>query len=370
MTMRVLYYGAPECTDTTLKRLLVVAREIAFMDRPSVMLSKTTGTVGRVTQMRYIRPLDPKTGIAISAHAPYSEAVPIFREYLARDWQDARFREAVLDGLRNDAFAERMLHLDARYNGLTGRQIREALLADPDLRAPVLPPLTHESLFKIDTPHARIETLGNIVTEASIEISGGVVGASESGCVPITDSKTLAELLAIRGAGSPAARESGMHAILGAEIARAVLPDHVLAQMTFKDILEYRAASREAYDAWLSEVDQLAVRLEDLTGDDLHEEVKQIVMSVTPQITAYRRELASVRDRMLGDLVSSAPSWSVPAVLLHYVGGLSLVGSLVTALGSAGLKAAATHYTGKRQAKRAHGVSYLLGLVDDTKAIT
>jgi hypothetical protein len=84
--MRVLYYGDTACSDTTLKRLLVVAREIAFMDRPSVKLSETSGTVGRATGARYIKPLDPKTGIVLSAYAPYNEAVPIFREYLQRDW--------------------------------------------------------------------------------------------------------------------------------------------------------------------------------------------------------------------------------------------------------------------------------------------
>ena len=147
--MKVLYYGGTFCTDATLKRLPVVAQEITFVDRPSVKLSETSGTVGIPTEARRIEPLDPKCGVVISAHAPYANAVPMYQQYLKRDWQNAAFRHAVLDGLNDSAFAGRVLALDGNYGDATGQQIRDALLADSALRAPDLPALRRDH----DAPH-------------------------------------------------------------------------------------------------------------------------------------------------------------------------------------------------------------------------
>jgi hypothetical protein len=101
--MKVLYYGGTFCSEETLKRLLVVAKEIAFIDRPSIKLSATSGTVGVETLARRLAPFDPKTGIVISAHAPYDQAVPVFHEYLKRDWANPQFRQAVLDAARRSS---------------------------------------------------------------------------------------------------------------------------------------------------------------------------------------------------------------------------------------------------------------------------
>jgi hypothetical protein len=366
--MKLLYYGATFCNNETLKRLLVVAKEIAFIDRPSVKLSERSGTVGVPTFARTIEPLDSKTGIVISAHAPYNQAVPVFHEYLKRDWLSPRFRRAVLDGLSKPDFADRVIQLDANYGDATGRQIRDALLADQALRAPVLPALEHRNLYKIDTPEARIETFGALVTEASIMVSGGVVGAGETGCSPITDDETLAGLFAIRGATKPDGGDGGALAILGDEIARAVLPDWVLAQLSIGDILDYRAKTKDSYDAWLGELDALVVSLEETKGEDLQAEAKRLVRaSVAPKIAEYKREMASVRDSMFAGVVSSAPSWILPAVAVYTAAGP--VVALIGALTQAGLTAGANYYAGKRKVRRDHAVSYLLRLVEEKKPL-
>jgi hypothetical protein len=366
--MKLLYYGGTFCNEETFKRLLVVAKEIAFIDRPSVKLSETSGTVGTPTFARRIAPVEPKTGIVISAHAPYKQAVPVFHEYVKRDWLSPRFRCAVLDGLSKPDFADRVIQLEGNYGSATGRQIRDALVADQALRAPVLPALEHSNLFQIDTPEARLETFGALVAEASIMVSGGVVGAGETGCAPITDDETLAELFAIRGASNPDGGDGSALAILGDEIARAVLPDWLLAQLSIGDILDYRAKTRDAYDAWLSELDALVVSLEETKGEDLHAEARKLVQaSVAPKIAGYKREMASVRDNLFGGIISSAPSWVVPAVLLYTAAGPVI--ALIGALTQAGLTAGANYYNARRKVRRDHAVSYLLRLVDDKRPL-
>ena len=52
--MRVLYSGGTICSIETLKRLVLLADEIAFMDRPSVAFGNF-GTVGRDSEFRQFR---------------------------------------------------------------------------------------------------------------------------------------------------------------------------------------------------------------------------------------------------------------------------------------------------------------------------
>ncbi len=257
-----------------------MAQEIAFIDRPSVKLSETSGTVGVPTEARRIAPLDPKYGIAISAHAPYEKAVPMYQQYLTRDWQSTAFRRAVLEGLYNPAFAGRVLSLDGNYGDATGQQIRDALLAAPALRAPDLTALDHRTMFKIDTPEARIETFGSLVSDASIMVSGALVGASDTRCAPITDDETLAALFAVRCAEVPGdSGQSAALAVLGDEIARSVLPDWVLAQLSIGDILEYRAKTKDAYSAWLADLDVLVTSLEEVQAENYKEEASKLIRS-------------------------------------------------------------------------------------------
>lgn len=199
-------------------------------------------------------------------------------------------------------------------------------------------------------------------------VTGGVVGAAEADCSPITDDETLAALFAIRGMPKPDGGDGGALATLGDEVARAVLPDWVLAQLSIGDILDYRAKTKDAYDAWLGELNTLVASLEDTTSEDLQAEAKKVVAaSVTPKIAEYKREMASVRDNMFAGLVSSAPSWILPAVALHIAAGP--IAALIGALTQAGLTTGASYYVGKRKARRDHAVSYLLRLVEEKKPL-
>lgn len=106
-----------------------------------------------------------------------------------------------------------------------------------------------------------------------------------------------------------------------------------------------------------------------MKAENYQEEAKKLIRSsVNPKITEYKRAMASVRDGMFGGLLSSAPSWAVPAVVVAYLVG-GPVAALISGLAQAGLTAGVTYYNGKRKAGRDHAVSYLLRLVDEKKPL-
>src|SRR5690242_5553351 len=99
--MKLLFTGEMLCSIDTLRRLLLVAEEIAFLDRPSVNLGNG-GTIGMQSPWRQVR-MPEDSPVKISVHAPppgmdekkYASAI-------AEDLSNPRFIAAVFDGLRTD----------------------------------------------------------------------------------------------------------------------------------------------------------------------------------------------------------------------------------------------------------------------------
>jgi hypothetical protein len=118
--MRIVYSGGTICDLQTLKRLVLIADEIGFMDRPSVTF-KGWGTVGSQSEIRQIKMDDAP--IKISVHAPPSGPVnQLYQNYIAADLNNVHFVETFLEGLKNDiAFQELFVQLKANYGQGTGQ---------------------------------------------------------------------------------------------------------------------------------------------------------------------------------------------------------------------------------------------------------
>lgn len=130
--MRVVYSGGTICSFETLQRLVLLADEIAFMDRSSVTFG-SFGTIGRESEFRRFN--TGETPIKFSVFSPPSgPASTLYRQYVEADLKNPEFIRTILYGLRADAiFQGRLISPDGNYGWGTGRQIVAALLSDPTL---------------------------------------------------------------------------------------------------------------------------------------------------------------------------------------------------------------------------------------------
>jgi hypothetical protein len=361
--MRVMYYGDTFCSEATLKRLLVIAREIAFLDRPSIALGHW-GTVGRPTLARQFEPLEPEVGVSLSAHSPPTrQAGRIFKDYIDKDLRNPRFRAHVLRGLKEPDFASRMMQFDGKYKNATGRQIVDALLSDQSLST-VHDTSPFNRTYEIDSEEGRRDTFDTIVVEASIQVTCGLVGAEEADCSPLTDSRVLDELWSIRMGDAAYLGAERQVTMIGSEIARAVLPDHLIDQLTIADILSYRTKAKDAYDAWLTELEAQVETLEMADANEIPKVITKIAQqNARPRALEYKRSLESVRDDLFGDAIKSIPKWSVPAILMAHLGGAAAIIGFVGSLTGAGIDTAVNYFKSKRGARRKHAVSYLVDVV-------
>lgn len=366
--MKLLYVGAPACDIPTLKRLVVVGEDICFTDRPSVTFGNRGefGTVGLASPMRQLNTTGEPVTVRVY-EPPSGPARALYQPLLEADLGNPEFIDCVLDGLRNsDAFATKLLQLNADYGyGKTGAQIRDAVVR---AGRPTAPFDLRQSgdMFDIDTSEGLHETLKMLLIECSIDATVALVVAQQADAYPIADDPYMARLIGLRTSTESYKTGPGMTApLLGLEFTKSVLPDELLQQLSFPDIMAYRRKAKEPYDAWNAELNRVAAELDDLSAATPDRIQRLIASDLTPKVTEYRSEMQTIRDSLFGGLVKSITHWEVPSLLIAHVSGQDIATGLAT-FAAAALAGAARpvvdYMLGIRRVNRSHAVSYLLGL--------
>ena len=372
--MRVLYSGQSGCDFEILKRLTLLADEIGFIDYPAVMFG-SWGMVGHDSFYRQVAN-EPDDPVQISVHsAPEGPPSVLLRRYLEPDVRDLTFRGAFLDGLREPRFASKFIKLDGEYHAaggsLRGEQIVDALRSDEALRTGPLELQTSmgdpELAFDISQHDQRRRILARQLMTASVHVTSAMITADTTGLVPVSDEPHFARLLALRaGLPSYVGGTARITPYLGLEIMRAVIPDEALARLDVADAFRYRVETADAYRAWMTEVNRIAAAIEDIDISRLPEELPRILATeVKPKVVEYKNELKSARDRLFGGLVKSLVSWRLPTVSVAAIAGLGWPAAMAAFAGSVALPNLVDYYVARREARRSHAVSYVVGVTSD-----
>jgi hypothetical protein len=374
--MKLLYSGAPACSWEALKRLLIVADELVFMDRPCTVFGDPPGSewgeVGIQSPMRQVTGFFAGSPVAVSVHEPPTglSATPLFQRYLDVDLE-GDFRSVVLEGLGQDElFAAKLIQLDGKYPSGSGREIVSALVGDPTLRSVSLSNINQATMFQVGQPEGRRSTLRSIVTSASVAVTSAMLIARRTGTIPVSDDPFFARLVALR-TERPYVGGAATHApFLGLEMARAVIPDAALQQLEPQDILEYRRSAKDAYTAWSAEINALAAKIDDIPATNLDVSVARVVAELVPKLRQYENEMKSARDKLFGDLIKGVAKVQFPTLSLALVTGVSL-GQAALAFATAVLfpsvPAVVDYFLRTGEVKRNHTQSYLIGLAKEAR---
>ena len=106
--MELLYFGSTKiCPENTLRRLMVLANEVCFLDRPSVMPIGQWGTIGHDNPMRQFATGSETIKFSTFKPPAGSEAGSIYEYYANADVLNPDFVRIFLNGIReSEAFAE------------------------------------------------------------------------------------------------------------------------------------------------------------------------------------------------------------------------------------------------------------------------
>lgn len=364
--MRVIYSGGTVCRFETLQRLILLADEIGFMDRPSVTFGNF-GTIGFQSEFRRFKVDSTPIGFSVFT-PPSGPASELYRRYVDADLQDPTFIRTVLDGIKADAvFRSRVIQPEANYGWGTGQQIVDALVADDSLYEGAYS-VEHDPklMYVPDTQDGRRQTLGALLREASIHTTNALLVAEATELTPVSDDPYFCRLLALRTADAQyVAKSVSLASVLGLEIAKAVLPDESLSRLKISDLFEFRRSAKDQYAAWSSEIERLSLRLSDVPPDRLNvESAKLILTDVQPRMDQLRRDLANARDKLFGDLMKGVTRWEVPTLSLSYLAGITLPGALGAFAGALvpAVPTLVDYFVQRRALFRGNSMAYLVGL--------
>jgi hypothetical protein len=364
--MRVIYSGGTICSFQTLQRLILLADEIGFMDRPSVTFGNF-GTVGVDSEFRRVTTQD--TPIQFSIFAPPSgPANDLYKRYLESDLRDPTFIRIVLDGIKSDLlFRSRLIQPSANYGWGTGQQIVDALLRDASLYHGTYE-LEHDPklLYVPDTEEGRRQTVGALLLEASIHATNALLVAEAAQLNPVSDDPYFCQLLALRtSAQQYVSQPINLASLLGLSIAQSVLPDESLSKLKIPDLFEFRRAAKDEYAAWSNEVERLSLKLSDVPVERLSSEAARLVITeVQPRMDQLRKDLENARDKLFGDLFKTVTRWEVPTISIAYIAGLSLPSALAAFAGALApaVPAVVDYFVQRRALHRSNSMAYMVGL--------
>jgi hypothetical protein len=149
-------------------------------------------------------------------------------------------------------------------------------------------------------------------------------------------------------------------------VATALIPDEVLQAMTMENLFDYRRKTKDAYAAWSTEINRLALRISDMDPAAVSRELPAIIHGeFKPRILDYRNELKAMRDKMFGELVRKVTTWNVPSLSLAYLSGLSVPAAIALFAGTLApaVPAVVDYYIGRRALERKNSAAYLIGLM-------
>lgn len=367
--MKLLYSGEEFCGLPILKRLLVVAEEIHFMDRPSVTF-KNWGTVGHDSDARrfdwsgspvLIDVLRPPSGPAHGLYEPYIEA----------DINNPHFAQIVLKGFRaSDDFAKKFIRFGANYGSGTGEEIARSLRQDNDLLSGEFDlEMDGPNMFDVSAPERRKQTFKTILMEASIKVTSAIVLAEETNSIPVSEDPFIAHLIGLRVSDSAYVGETSKLApYIGMDIAKSVIPDEALNNLEIAQILEYREKAKDAYKAWTTEVNKVSAEIGNIEGNISPDEISKIIATdFAPRIIEYKNEMSAIRDDLFTDVMKKVATWELPSLSLAYISSLGMAGSLAlfaTALAPA-IPDVIDYFKDKKDIDRRNAMSFLIKLSKD-----
>jgi hypothetical protein len=198
-----LFWQHPILPAHTLQRLMVLADEICFLDRPSVMPIGQWGTIGHDNPMRQLSTGSETIKISASKPPNNSEAGGLYEYYASADVLNPDFVRVLLDGIRNsEDFAYKYLQPAANYgNGVTGTQLRQLLVADKTLYQVPFDLATKQHpaiMYQTETAEGRKAVTQTLLVDASIRITSALLMADELDALPIAGDNIHPQLLALR----------------------------------------------------------------------------------------------------------------------------------------------------------------------------
>lgn len=200
----------------------------------------------------------------------------------------------------------------------------------------------------------------------SFKVTSAILVAEETDTIPISADPYIAQLIGLRSSDSAYVGGISIHApYIGLDVAKSVIPDEALKQLKITEILEYREKAKDAYKAWMAEINRAAANIGKIEGNISQDEIAKIIATdFTPRVIEYENDMCAIRDDIFADVMKKIVKWEFPSLSLAYLANLGIAGALT--LFSSALAPAVPniidYFKAKRDIEKRNAMSFLIKL--------
>ncbi len=325
--MDLVYADHHSVNTIDLKRFLMLANSITFVNRPSIRLTGNYLTVGVLSNIEPIKDMFTASPVKVNVVTPPSSIFNshIYAKYFESDLQNKEFIQTVLDGIKNNYINDIRINYNEKHEG-EYKDYRNWINMHHDLllNADYISLSEPDNAFHITNENEALFGFKLLLSEMSIQCTATLDACNTMASNPITKDVSINRLLSQRIDNTLYTGETTLSRMLAVKLMESVISDDALLRMEVEQILAFRDETKPYYDAWVAQIKKLEADLIKEKYNYTDQEIKRFIESnVEPELHKLKNEMLKIRDNRLKDILKVVVNNSIAIIssgALHSMG--------------------------------------------------
>lgn len=299
--MNLVFSDSSSIDGLTLKKMMLVADNLIFVDRPSIQFQENVGTVGVKSNIRGFEERLSNEVLTIKTVEPSNSifSSEFYHKYFEIDQNNIDFRKNVISEIIsgwNNYFL-----INSKANGSSileqkslGEWIKknQNFIIDYDLSS--LSEVEPKDYFNLNTKEDILRAFRTILWERSLLTTSILHSCNIENANPISISPYIDNSIKIRLSDSNYIGDIRSARSLGKKIIEMFISDEALNKMEFNEILNFRKETNDIFKSYITEINKIEANLykENEKIDALY--IRDAI--INPELDRIRKELIKARD--------------------------------------------------------------------------
>lgn len=336
--MRLTFADSPNIDPLNFRRLLLIADELVFVDRPSISLANNFGTVGMPSWLRSIQHEFEGSEIKLIVDEPPNTTFnsQYYRQYYLNDMDNPEFLNTIFEGIKNNWIYDP--HFDPKDKHCEGDYIdyRKWLIENKNeiMQTSIVDLEMTGEPFRIANKNEALFAFKIITAEQSLRVTSIIHICNKYNNSPISINPYLDKLINLRLSNAKYVGQTQKSRSLGFKIMDCMIPDAALTKISIDDILEFREKTSEYYKNWTIEINKIESQLFINQGISNSEVSCLLDVEINPRLRELNNEIRRIRDDRFKNILKTIKNTFLSFVSLGTLSSLSIPGAIALFVGN------------------------------------
>lgn len=331
--MKLTYSDNPNIDELTFKKLLLLATELTFVDRPSIHLADNYGTVGVPSGMHNLKKRFENSPIKLNVDTPPNTVVNsnFYKTYFEKDLLNPEFIDTIFEGIENFMIYDS--HFDQTQNNNSGefQDFRSWLLANKETikKLDISNIVRPEKIFQITNKDEAYFAFKIIAAEQSLRVTSVIHVCNKYESNPTSINPCLNKLISLRLTNNLYTGSIIRTRQLGIKLMDCIIPDEALKQITWQEILDFRETTKVYYENWAIEMNKLEAMLFKnnfaITDQDA---LLLFDTEINPRLRELKNEIKRINDDRFKNVLKTIKNVFLSGIELGTLSSLSVTGAI------------------------------------------